>query len=194
MNDFLLFFKIGWGHLLNEGAADHILYLLALISCYSMQQLKRVLLLITAFTVGHTITLALSVFSHISFPDHWVEFFIAVTLLFTSIFNIFQTQLPRKANWFQLNYMVALCFGLIHGMGFAGTIKFLLAEDQSVGWPLLSFNVGLEVAQILLVLIFLITFWLLSLIPKINLKHSRLLISVGCGLTALLLCVERWPL
>ena len=194
MNDFLLYFKIGWGHLLSEGAADHLLYLLALISCYSIQDLKKVLLLITAFTVGHTITLALSVLSLFSFADHWVEFLIALSLLFTCVFNIFQTQLPAKANWFKLNYTIALCFGLIHGMGFAGTIKFLLAEGQSVGWPLLSFNIGLEMAQILLVFIFLLIFWFLSFSPKINFKYLRLLISLSCGLIALLLCVERWPI
>ena len=193
MDDFLLYFKIGWGHLLSEGAADHILYLLALISCYSIQQLKRVFLLITAFTVGHTVTLALSVFGLLSFPDHWVEFLIAVTLLITSFFNIFQTQLPGKANWFQLNYTAALFFGLIHGMGFAGTIKFLLAKDQSLVWPLLSFNVGLEMAQILLVFLFLYTFWILGFIKKINLKHLPITLSLACSLIALLLCVERWP-
>lgn len=194
MNDFLLFLKMGWEHLLSEGATDHILYLLALVCCYSFQQLKKVLLLITAFTAGHTLTLALSVFSLISFPDKWVEFLIALTILLTTFFNLFELQIKSHNKWFRLNYLTALGFGLIHGMGFAGVIKFMIAAHQSVGWPLFSFNIGLELAQILLVFAFLLGFWLLSFIPKINMKYIRLFISIGCGAMALLFSVERWPL
>ena len=114
-----------------------------------MQNWKQVLVLVTAFTIGHSLTLALSVYDVIRFNEKWVEFLIPCTIITTAVFNLLLKDFEPKS--LRLNYFLALFFGLIHGMGFANTIRFMLAKDQGIAAPLLSFNIGLEAGQIVVV-------------------------------------------
>lgn len=149
MQDFAFFFKTGWQHIISWNALDHILFVLALSAVYLLPDWKKVLILVTAFTIGHSLTLALSVFNLVKVKDSLVEFLIPCTIIVTAGFNLFQKDFTPKS--LRLNYFLALFFGLIHGLGFANTIRFMLAKEQSIGWSLLAFNVGLEAGQVVVV-------------------------------------------
>ncbi|MEO8766460.1 MAG: HupE/UreJ family protein [Ginsengibacter sp.] len=149
MNDAELFFSLGWHHIISSGALDHILFITALSAIYIFNDWKKVLILVTAFTIGHSLTLALSVYDVIRINGKLVEILIPCTIVITAVFNFFQKKYTQKK--IQLNYFFALFFGLIHGMGFANSIRFMLPKDENIAIPLLSFNIGLEAGQIVIV-------------------------------------------
>lgn len=148
MQDFSLFFPLGWEHIISWDALDHILFITALTVIFNVHQWRQLLILVSAFTMGHFITLWLTVAGHVTFPAQWVEFLIPVTIVCTAGFNIFQTNERLSIN---IHYMLASGFGLIHGMGYANAIRFSLTSGQSMGWSLFGFNVGLELGQMLVV-------------------------------------------
>ena len=131
MQDFGFYFGIGWEHIISKNALDHQLFIAAIAAIYLLKDWKQVLILVTAFTIGHSVTLALSVFDVIRFSSSWVEFLIPCTIIITAVSNLFQKKFTAKS--IRINYFLALAFGLIHGMGFANSIRFMLASDQSVG-------------------------------------------------------------
>ena len=191
MSDFGFYFKLGWEHIISVGALDHQLFILALAAIYLLQDWKQVLILVTAFTIGHSITLALSVFDIIRFSAKWVEFLIPCTIVFTAIINLFQKSFtPRSV---RINYFLALFFGLVHGMGFANSIRFMLASDQSIGWGLFGFNVGLEVGQIAVVLCILLFSTILIMLFKVNRRDWVIFASAGVFGLALKMALERIP-
>lgn len=192
MNDFTFFFDLGWKHIISTDALDHQLFILALTAIYLKENWKQVLILVTAFTIGHSLTLALSAFDIIRFDSKWVEFLIPLSIVITATFNFFQKDFDRSA--LKKNYVLALIFGLVHGLGFANTIRFMLAKDQLIAMPLLSFNIGLEVGQIVLVgLILLLSY---AIVNKAGLprKWWVWLLSGTAFLIAAIICVQRWPL
>ncbi len=191
MSDFGFYFKLGWEHIISKGALDHQLFILALAAIYLFKDWKQVLVLVTAFTIGHSITLALSVFDIIRFSAKWVEFLIPCTIVFTAIINLFQKSFtPRSV---RINYFLALFFGLVHGMGFANSIRFMLASDQSIGWSLFGFNVGLEVGQIAVVLTILLFSTILVTLFKVNRRDWVIFASAGVLGLALKMALERMP-
>ena len=191
MSDFGFYFKLGWEHIISKGALDHQLFILALAAIYLLKDWKQVLILVTAFTIGHSITLALSVFDIIRFSAKWVEFLIPCTIVFTAIINLFQKSFtPRSV---RINYFLALFFGLVHGMGFANSIRFMLASDQSIGWGLFGFNVGLEVGQIAVVLSILLFSTILVMLFKVNRRDWVIFASAGVFGLALKMALERMP-
>ena len=191
MSDFSFYFDLGWEHIISKDALDHQLFILALAAIYLLKDWKQVLILVTAFTVGHSITLALSVFDIIRFPSKWVEFLIPCTIVFTAIINLFQKSFtPRSV---RINYFLALFFGLIHGMGFANSIRFMLASDQSIGWGLFGFNVGLEVGQIVVVLVILLVATLLVSLCKVNRRDWVIFASAAVFGLSLKMALERIP-
>ena len=191
MSDFGFYFKLGWEHIISIGALDHQLFILALAAIYILKDWKQVLILVTAFTIGHSITLALSVFDIIRFSAKWVEFLIPCTIVFTAIINLFQKKFtPRSV---RTNYFLALFFGLIHGMGFANSIRFMLASDQSIGWGLFGFNVGLEAGQIAVVLGILLFSTILIVLFKVNRRDWVIFSSAGVFGLALKMALERIP-
>jgi len=191
MSDFGFYFKLGWEHIISIGALDHQLFILALAAIYLLKDWKQVLILVTAFTIGHSITLALSVFDIIRFSAKWVEFLIPCTIVFTATINLFQKSFtPRSV---RINYFLALLFGLIHGMGFANSIRFMLASDQSIGWGLFGFNVGLEVGQIVVVLVILLFSTILITLFKVNRRDWVIFASAGVFGLALKMALERNP-
>ncbi|RYE35651.1 MAG: HupE/UreJ family protein [Sphingobacteriales bacterium] len=173
MNDFKLYFKTGWEHIISTDATDHILFILALGALFTMRRWKPVLALVTAFTIGHSLTLALSVADLVRFSSNWIEFLIPVTIVLTSLINLIR---PIDGNY-EINYLLALFFGLIHGMGFANTIRFMLAKDQEIFVPLLAFNLGLEAGQILVVAFLLALQWLI--VQKIGLHRLSWIRSIS---------------
>lgn len=191
LQDFVFYFKLGWEHIISADALDHQLFILALVAIYSYKNLKQVLILVTAFTIGHSLTLFLSVTDVIRFESKWVEFLIPCTIVFTSISNLFRTNFSLKS--VKINYYLALVFGLIHGMGFANSIRIMLAKDQNIGWGLFGFNVGLEAGQIFMVVVVLLITLLIFNYTKIRRRDWVLFISAAVFSLALKMALERIP-
>lgn len=191
MNDFTFYFSLGWQHIISWDAADHIIFIIALAAIYLVNSWKQVLVLVTAFTIGHSLTLALSVYDIIRVNSHWVEFLIPVTIMTTAVFNLFQKKF--SASSLRLNYFLALFFGFIHGLGFANTIRYMLAKSQGIGWPLFSFNIGLEAGQIVVVSLILLCSFVF--VNKLGLQRKwwvRLLSGTAFSFASYL-AVIRWP-
>ena len=191
MTDFLFYLQLGWEHIISSDALDHQLFILALVAIFSFKDLKKVLILVTAFTIGHSVTLALSAFDIIRFPSNWIEFLIPCTIVFTALDNLIFSKNVEKL--IKLNYFLALFFGLIHGMGFANSVRMMLAQEQSITIPLFGFNVGLEIGQIAVVIIVLSIFYLLSTFLKLQKKHWILLVSAPILIVSLKMAIERIP-
>lgn len=190
MDEISFYFSIGWQHIISINALDHILFVTALSAIYIFKDWKKVLILVTAFTIGHSVTLALSVYDVIRINNNLVEFLIPVTILITAVFNFFQKDFSHKS--LQLNYFFALFFGLIHGMGFANSIRFMLSNNESIGIPLLSFNVGLEIGQIVIVFIILSLSYLFITLLKAPGKVWVYLLSSVALIVSLKIIVERF--
>ncbi|MBP6430777.1 MAG: HupE/UreJ family protein [Ferruginibacter sp.] len=191
MQDFVFYFKEGWHHIISLDALDHLLFIVALAAIYLVQDWKRVLVLVTAFTIGHSLTLVASVYNLISINEGWVEFLIPCTIVFTAMFNLGIKNYDAKK--IKLNYSFALFFGLIHGLGYANTIKFMLAKNQSMGWSLFSFNIGLEAGQILVVAIILtVSFVVVNKLKLQQIWWVRVL-SIIALLVALNMALRRLP-
>jgi len=152
MDIFKTWFMVGFDHILNVQALDHILFVLALVVIYKPNMIKQIVILITAFTIGHSVTLILSALDIINYNQKVIEFAIPLTIVITSLNNILnRKKIITKA--MGTNYIIALIFGLIHGLGFANYLKALLFQDNII-LELFSFNVGIEAAQLIVVFIF----------------------------------------
>ncbi len=158
MEEFKTWFSVGFDHILNIQALDHILFVLALVVIYKPTRIKQIVLLITAFTVGHSMTLIISALELISYDQKIIEFAIPLTIVITSINNIISRKQDQSKS-VGINYFIALIFGLIHGLGFANYLKALLFKGNII-LELFSFNVGIEVAQLVVVSAFLIISYL----------------------------------
>ncbi|WDT68371.1 HupE/UreJ family protein [Cloacibacterium sp. TD35] len=191
MQDFLFYLQLGWEHIISKDALDHQLFILALIAIFSFRDWKKVLILVTAFTIGHSLTLVLSALDVFRFPSDWVEFLIPCTIVFTALDNIIFSKNEKKL--IQLNYYLALLFGLIHGMGFANSVRMMLASEQDITLPLFGFNVGLELGQIVVVAIALFIHYIFSEILKLSNKIWIYIISVPIFIFALKMALERVP-
>lgn len=187
----LNYFKEGWKHIISPDAIDHQLFILVLSALYTIKDWKQVLILVTAFTIGHSITLALSTTEIITINSEMVEFLIPCTIVLTAITNFFQKNLkPKKIH---INYFLALFFGLIHGLGFANTLRFIKASDESLGWVLLQFNLGLEAGQILLVIAILLIAQVFIHYLRVNRRYWMLVLSTAGLLLSLKMVIERIP-
>ena len=191
MSDFAFYFKMGWQHIISADALDHQLFILALACVYTIKDVKQVLILVTAFTIGHSLTLALSVYDVIRFSSQWVEFLIPCTIFVTALNNVIRIDSVNKTA--RINYYLALCFGLIHGMGFANAIRIMLAKDQSIGLGLFGFNVGLEAGQIFVVAIILLISILFLQVIKVKRRDWVLFLSAGVFALAIKMALERLP-
>lgn len=156
---FEIYFELGIKHIADFGAYDHILFVVALSATFNLSTWKRLVFLITAFTVGHSLTLLLSVLNIIQFDTKIIEFLIPITIIFSCLLNIFQ----NKNNQSSIMYALVLGFGFIHGMGFSNYLKSLLGAESSIIQPLFAFNLGLEVGQ--LAIVFVVVFFR-NFVPK----------------------------
>ena len=154
MDELFLYLRLGFKHIIDLGGVDHILFVLALALRYVWTDWRKILILVTAFTIGHSLTLALSTLSLLDIPVNWIEFLIPVTILITAVSNFWVQDFEFKQR-FSAHYGLALFFGLIHGLGFSNYLKSLLGKEDSLLGPLFSFNIGLEIGQILIVQVIL---------------------------------------
>jgi hypothetical protein len=188
MGQFELYFRLGTNHILDLAGFDHILFVIVLCSVYSLFDWKKIIILITAFTIGHSVTLALATFQLITINSDLVEFLIPVTIAITASGNIIN---PKISTGRHLNYFFALFFGLIHGLGFSNYLRALMGTEESLLNPLFAFNLGLEAGQLLIVVFFL----LFSLLPlkifKINQKQWTIIISAIILGMAVMMIIEK---
>jgi HupE / UreJ protein len=191
MSDFGFYFSLGWEHIISWNALDHQLFILSLAAIYLLKDWRQVLVLVTAFTIGHSLTLALTVFHLIRFSSNWIDFLIPCTIVITAISNLFQKSFSPRA--IRINYFLALFFGLIHGMGFANKLRYILAEDQSIGWSLFGFNVGLEAGQITVVMIILLISFLFVQLLRVDRAKWVIFTSAAALSVASQMAVQRWP-
>ena len=175
MTSFELYFKLGLQHILDLQGFDHILFILSLCAVYVARDWAKILLLVTSFTLGHSLTLALATFEVVQIRSEIIEFLIPVTIAFTALLTLIKPK-PNSGKGIQLNYLLALFFGLIHGLGFSNYLRSLLGKEASIWQPLLAFNVGLEVGQIVIVAAFLLITSLVHL-AGMNRKEWTLILS-----------------
>jgi hypothetical protein len=176
MGQFQLYFQLGIQHILDLKGFDHILFVVALCAIYVTRDWKKILILVTAFTIGHSITLALATLKLVKVNSDWIEFLIPVTIAVTAVSNIFSPK-PSSGRGIQINYVFALFFGLIHGLGFSNYLRSLLGKEASIFQPLLAFNLGLEVGQLVIVTITVVVAGLLVGLVGVNRKDWALVIS-----------------
>jgi hypothetical protein len=191
MHEFWMYTQIGFNHIANLSGMDHILFVAALCIRYQLSDWKKWLLLVTAFTIGHSITLVLSVFNFIEFSTNWIEFLIPVTILITSISNMFVKKFSFNAR-FPIIYFFALFFGLIHGLGFSFYLKSLLGIQQNIAPALLAFNLGLEIGQILIVMAILVISFIFVTLLKAPRRDIILIVSGGILALSLQMAIERY--
>jgi hypothetical protein len=191
MQDFIFYFKTGWDHIISLSATDHLYFIAVLSIIYQMTDWKRVLVLVTAFTIGHAITLYLSALDVIRFSVEWVEFLIPCTIVFTAAKNLIISDKTPMGS--RIQYGMALCFGLIHGMGYANFIRMMLSTDQQLVWSLFSFNIGLEIGQIFVVLVVLLISWILHRYKIISQRLWIMLFSMIILGLSLYMSYQRIP-
>ena len=192
MSDLGFYFRLGWEHIMSRAALDHLLFIAVLITIYLLKEWKQVLILVTAFTIGHSLTLVLSVLYIIRFNSKWVEFLIPCTIVITAVSNLFQKKFTTQS--IRINYFLALFFGLIHGMGFANSIRFMMARDQNLGWSLFGFNAGLEAGQIAVVVVLLLLAYVIINLLKINRREWVIFVSAAVFSLAFKMALERLPI
>lgn len=195
METFLTFLQLGFEHITDLNGYDHILFVLALCAVYTLWDWKNVLILVTAFTIGHSITLAMAALQILSFDQDLIEFLIPISIMITCLTNLFQ-QNGRSGKIVQerkiLRYFFAAFFGLIHGMGFSTYLRSLLGKNSHIVNELFAFNVGLEIGQLLIVLAsFLFSFIAIELL-KIKRNTWNLIASSFLAGMTFHLVLEKW--
>ena len=153
MHPIRFYLQLGFEHISNLAGYDHILFLIALCAVYRVKQWKNILILVTAFTIGHSVTLALASLDIVTIRSAYIKFLIPTTILVTALYNVLKKDaigMDRKVKMGK-NYIMALFFGFIHGMDFSNYFKALLMDTSSIFTPLLGFNVGIELGQLLVV-------------------------------------------
>ncbi|WP_031426403.1 HupE/UreJ family protein [Flavimarina sp. Hel_I_48] len=177
MTDFWFYFKIGLEHVLDWRAYDHVLFLIVLTVPYAFKDWQRVLLMVTLFTIGHSLALILSVYNVVRVNASLVEFLIPVTIFIAALYNVFTAGRGAKKDKVGLLLITALFFGLIHGLGFSNFFKELTAHLDNRILPLLEFALGIEAAQVAIVIVVLIIGFIFQTIFRFNRRDWMMVVS-----------------
>ena len=169
MNSLSFYIKLGFEHISDFAGYDHMLFLLALCAIYRIQEWKSILILVTAFTIGHSVTLVLSSLDILIIQSNIIEFLIPITIFLTALNNVIGSNSKEKRSKMNKNYVMALFFGFIHGMGFSNYFKALLMDSSSITLPLLGFNIGIELGQIIVVFFIVSVAYLF--LNKLKVRH-----------------------
>ncbi len=176
MHPFQFYLKLGFNHIANFNGYDHILFLVVLCAVYQLKQWKKIIILVTAFTIGHSITLFLVSFDIFSIPSRYVKLLIPITIMITSLHNIRSIEIIRNSNMSK-NYFLALFFGLIHGMDFSNYFKALIMSPEEIIIPLFGFNIGLEIGQFLIVFVIVYISYVFLSVLKVKYYSWNLFVS-----------------
>jgi hypothetical protein len=188
-----MYFKLGVTHITDLVGYDHILFIMVLCAAYSLTQWRNLLILITAFTIGHCTTLVLAINNYLTIRAEIIEFLIPVTILLTAIANILQKDELVKQKHQLFNYLMAMFFGLIHGLGFSNYLRSLLGSESNLVKPLFAFNLGIELGQLIIVAIIILITAVTVYFGHVKKREWNLILS-GAGLgVSLILIIERYP-
>jgi hypothetical protein len=188
---FLGFFLEGINHITDPGGIDHMVFLLALVAGFELRHTLRVILLATAFTLGHSLTLALAAFKIVPFNPSFIEFLIPGTILLTALHSV--RYFDKTGRVSPMKYIMAGTFGLIHGFGFSSYMRMVVVDSDSIVRPLLAFNLGIEAGQIAILLVALIAFQVLEMYFRWRTEKRNLFISGMAAGMAVLFLMEKWP-
>ncbi len=216
MTTFTVYLRLGFEHLLDFQGYDHILFLAVLCAAYTLTRWRELLILVTAFTIGHSVSLAVATLRLVRVDSGIVEFLIPVTIVATAVFNLLVVQRqgrprrrsrstaakrrgrrPRSADTRRAErrsrYGAALLFGVIHGLGFSNFLRLVLGQERDILVPLLSFNIGLELAQIVLAGVLLIAAFIATRGLSVPERAWNIVVSTAAGATAAVMATQRWP-
>ena len=184
MNPFKFYLKLGFEHISNLNGYDHILFLIVLCAVYRIQQWKKILILVTAFTIGHSITLALVSFDLFNISSGIIKFLIPTTIFITALNNVLGSNLKEGFANMSKNYFMALFFGLIHGMDFSNYFKALILDKSSIIKPLFGFNLGIEFGQLIVVFFIIsISFFFLNIIKTKDRDWNLFVSGAAAGIS-----------
>lgn len=189
--EFWAYVQLGFHHIADPKACDHLLFIITLCAAYSLRAWRQILVLVTAFTVGHSLTLALAALGWVTIRSEWVEMLIPITILLTGLYNVLTRPRNEERAFGRpavARYALALFFGLIHGLGFSNFFRSLMGEAGSIVWPLFSFNVGIELGQLLIVAAFFALQGIIERVHALALREWNLFIS-GMGVGGALLLI-----
>ena len=192
MSDFLLYLKLGLTHVLDWQAYDHILFLIVLVAAYNFSNWKRIFILVSLFTLGHTVSLLLVNYSVVAISSKWVEFLIPVTILVAAFYNLLTSGKNNRSEKVGLFYVITIFFGLVHGFGFATYYKMIAGGNEIL--PLLEFALGIELAQIIVVTIVLIFSFIFQSIFRFNKRDWLLVVSSIVIGVVIPMLQNNWPL
>lgn len=184
MPSFDFYIKLGFQHISNLAGYDHILFLIVLCAVYRIQQWKKILVLVTAFTIGHSVTLAFASLDIFSIPSNIIKFLIPLTIFITALHNVMSKPTTEVSSKMGRNYLMALFFGFIHGMDFSNYFKALLMDSSAIVSPLLGFNIGIELGQLLIVFFIVsIAFLFLNVIGVKHRKWNLVISGAAAGIS-----------
>jgi hypothetical protein len=187
------YLKTGLQHILDPQGYDHILFVISLCAVYQRKDWKKVAWLVTAFTLGHSLTLALATLRIVSFRSEVIELLIPVTILITCFINFFHKPEETNATWkVWLRFLLACGFGLIHGLGFSNFLRSMLGKAGDLFLPLLAFNVGLEIGQLAIVLFVLATAYIFISIFRTKPREWILAVSGIVAGVSLKILEQNW--
>ena len=196
---FSAYLELGFGHIADFRAYDHILFVVALCAIYRLREWRKVALLVTAFTLGHSLTLALAALDIIPVNSAWVEFLIPLTILATALYNVIvhreESRLATLSRTLQMNYIFALFFGLIHGMGFSNFLRssLLPGEEGQLITQLFAFNIGVEVGQLAIVAATLLLSFIMLSFLRVKQREWNIFVSGSAFGLAMAMALERIP-
>ncbi|AKA35146.1 HupE/UreJ family protein [Flagellimonas lutaonensis] len=195
MQDFWFYIKLGFNHVLDLGAYDHILFLAALAVPFAFKSWKQVVVLATIFTITHCVSLALSVYGVATVDVGLIEFLIPITIAAAAIFNGFYivNEKNRVEIGFYFHCLVTAFFGLIHGFGFSNYFKMLMAEEEEKVGPLLGFATGIELSQVAIILMVLLLAFVLQDVLKVKKRIFIALASILILLITIPMLIETFP-
>ena len=193
MSVFEMYLRLGIDHIMDIQGYDHILFILTLCAVYYLKEWKRVLILVTAFTIGHSVTLALATLKLVSVSTGLIEFLIPLTIFVTALFNTVYKRDNVTKTHHNVKYGAALFFGLIHGLGFSNYLRSLLGNESTIVKPLLAFNIGIELGQVIIVTAIMLITWVFVNLLKIPRRDWNLILGgAGMGIS-LILMLDRIP-
>lgn len=203
---FIVYLGLGFEHLLDLQGYDHILFLAGLCAAYSLRRWRELLVLVTAFTIGHSVSLAVATLRLVEVNTSLVEFLIPVTIVATAVINLVNlragggptehagARAPSGARARHARYAAALVFGLVHGLGFSNFLRLALGDERNILVPLLSFNIGLELAQILVASAMTLLALLVTRFLPVSERAWTVVMSAATGAVAAWMAAQRWPL
>ena len=177
LDEFLSNVEYGINHVLDINAYDHVLFLMVLTIPYIFKDWKRVLLLVTVFTIGHTLSLVLAAYGIVSVSTTLIEFLIPITILIVAVFNVFTAGKSTQKERIGIVFLSTLFFGLIHGLGFAREFRMFFGDSDKKWLLLLEFALGIEIAQIIIVFIVLFLGYLVQTIFRFSKRDWVMVIS-----------------